>query len=79
MLFGLLLGHRLGMPGGVFLVNDGMPTQMPSARRERGSPRDSIGIIDGRVEDPVDEVLRVQLVVPLANVVRLARWVRFGP
>ena len=36
----------LGRPGGVFSVNDGMPTQipLPTGRRQ---PCDSIGIIEG--------------------------------
>ena len=43
---GLLRGHRLACPCGVFFVNDGMPTQMPWPGGSRQSC-DDIGIIDG--------------------------------
>ena len=68
-----------GCPCGVSLVNDGMPTHDAPAGGSRQS-FDSIGIMRRRVEDPVDEVRRASArSTPLANVVRLARWVRFGP
>ena len=36
-----------GLPGGVFLVNDGMPTQVTSGLNPSRHSFDSIGIIDG--------------------------------
>src|SRR6476660_5743349 len=65
-------------PGGVFSMNDGMPTQIPSPGGSRQSWED-IGIIDGAFFTQLTRLSRLSGKEPLANVVRLARCVRFGP
>src|SRR5436305_6250488 len=53
-------------PGGVFLMNDGMPTQMPSPGGYRQAC-DDIGIIDGAFCTQFTRFWRVSGYAPLAN------------
>ena len=65
----------VGMPGGVFSVNDGMPTQMPSTGWAAGSPATPSGSSTARSSTQLMRFCAVQLVVA-AGERRAAREVR---